>query len=230
MWYEFLVLPFGLATAPFVFTKLTYPVVAFLRAFGIRLIIFLDVMLVVGATEDECRDIVARVIQTLVDAGFRIYLKKSPGVPVPWPCPDLSNLPDFPVAQALPGSQLYGAAGPGGETPFLQRPLGQIPSRSLTAVPDLVRRPLPVSISREAHADLRWVAQLRRQDCAAPLWTPSLDQADLRVAAVASDEGRGVFCLGGWMGADGLRRMPLRSNVEEHSVLLIFLGVFFPAI
>ena len=81
MWYEFLVLPFGLATAPFVFTKLTYPVVAFLRAFGIRLIIFLDVMLVVGATEDECRDIVARVIQTLVDAGFRIYLKKSNLVP-----------------------------------------------------------------------------------------------------------------------------------------------------
>ena len=47
VWYEFLVLPFGLATAPFVFTKLTYPVVAFLRAFGIRLIIFLGVMLVV---------------------------------------------------------------------------------------------------------------------------------------------------------------------------------------
>ena len=46
VWYEFLVLPFGLGTAPFVFTKLTYPVVAFLRALGIRLIIYLDDMLV----------------------------------------------------------------------------------------------------------------------------------------------------------------------------------------
>ena len=75
------------------------------------------------------------------------------------------------------------------------------------------------------------MAQLRRQDCAAPLWPPSLDQADLRVAAVASDEGWGVYCLGGWKGADGLRGdAALHSNVEEHTVLHIFLGDFFPAI
>ena len=68
----------------------------------------------------------------------------------------ISNLPDIPVAQAHPGSRLYGAAGPGGDTPFLQRPRGQIPSGALKAVPDFVRRPLPVSLSREVLMDQRW--------------------------------------------------------------------------
>ena len=35
--YQFLVLPFGLCTAPFIFTKITKPVAAFLRLKGIRI-------------------------------------------------------------------------------------------------------------------------------------------------------------------------------------------------
>jgi len=40
--YEFQCLPFGLSSAPRVFTKLLKPVVGLLRHQGIRLVIFLD--------------------------------------------------------------------------------------------------------------------------------------------------------------------------------------------
>ena len=46
--YEFVCLPFGLASAPRVFTKLMKPVVALLRQLGIRLIIYLDDMLIMA--------------------------------------------------------------------------------------------------------------------------------------------------------------------------------------
>ena len=91
--------------------------------------------------------------------------------------------------------------------------------------------PLPVSLPLEAQADLRWVAQLRPQDCAASLWPPSLDQADLRVATDASDEGWSIYCLGRMEGA---RWAPedaaLHINVKELIVLHIFLRDFFPSI
>ena len=46
--YEFIVLPFGLASAPRVFTKLMKPIIAYLRGKSIRLIIFLDDIAVLG--------------------------------------------------------------------------------------------------------------------------------------------------------------------------------------
>lgn len=53
--YEFQCLPFGLSSAPRVFTKLLKPVVALLRRRGIRCILFLDDMLIMD------RDISAKV-------------------------------------------------------------------------------------------------------------------------------------------------------------------------
>ena len=80
-----------------------------------------------------------------------------------------------------------------------------------------------LGLSREVQADQRWVprsaARIARRPCGRP---PSTGRISAwRAAPRSTDE---------WMGADGLRRMPLRSYVEEHSVLLIFLGDFFPAI
>ena len=49
--HEFACLPFGLATAPRVFTKLMKPVVAALRQRGIRLIIYLDDMLIMAESQ-----------------------------------------------------------------------------------------------------------------------------------------------------------------------------------
>ena len=50
--YEFACLPFGLASAPRVFTKLMKPVVGLLRQLGIRLIIYLDDMLIMAQSRD----------------------------------------------------------------------------------------------------------------------------------------------------------------------------------
>ena len=51
--YEFRCLPFGLSSAPRVFTKLLKPVMALLRRQGIRTIIFLDDLLVMGQSKEE---------------------------------------------------------------------------------------------------------------------------------------------------------------------------------
>ena len=81
MLYEFLVLPFGLCTAPFVFTKLTKPVAAFLRTMGIHIIFYLDDILVIGSSEVECRLNVEMTLKVLREAGFVINLKKSHLIP-----------------------------------------------------------------------------------------------------------------------------------------------------
>lgn len=46
--YQFVCLPFGLASAPRTFTKLLKPVVAFLRERGIRLVCYLDDFLILN--------------------------------------------------------------------------------------------------------------------------------------------------------------------------------------
>ena len=48
--YQFKAMPFGLNVAPRVFTKLLKPVVAWLRGQGIRLIIYLDDILVMASS------------------------------------------------------------------------------------------------------------------------------------------------------------------------------------
>ena len=75
--YEFLVLPFGICIAPFIFTKLTKPVAAYLRSLGIRCIFYLDDILVMGPSEAECQRNVDCVLLTLRSAGFIINEKKS---------------------------------------------------------------------------------------------------------------------------------------------------------
>lgn len=44
--FQFNALPFGLSTAPFIFTKILKPVVEFLRAKGIVLVVYLDDFLI----------------------------------------------------------------------------------------------------------------------------------------------------------------------------------------
>ena len=58
--YEFQCLPFGLSSAPLVFTKLLKLVVGLLRCQGIRLILFLDDMLVLAQSK---KDLVAQMTQ-----------------------------------------------------------------------------------------------------------------------------------------------------------------------
>ncbi len=61
--YHFQCLPFGLTSAPRVFTKIMRPVVGFLRQVGIRLLIYLDDMLILHQERDPLQCLVGLVIQ-----------------------------------------------------------------------------------------------------------------------------------------------------------------------
>jgi hypothetical protein len=79
--YEFTCMAFGLAPGPRKFTKLLKPVVGLLRRLGIRLIIYLDDMLIMAASRQELikhRDTVLYLLQVL---GLVINGKKSQLIP-----------------------------------------------------------------------------------------------------------------------------------------------------
>ena len=54
--YQFQCLPFGLACAPWAFTKVTKPVIALLRQLGVRLVCFINDVLIMAETPQLARD------------------------------------------------------------------------------------------------------------------------------------------------------------------------------
>ena len=75
--YQFLVLCFGLSPAPRIFSKLLKIPIALLRRLNVRLIIYLDDCLLLGATVQEtlmARDTLIYVLQHL---GFTVNFQKS---------------------------------------------------------------------------------------------------------------------------------------------------------
>jgi ribonuclease HI len=79
--FEFQCLPFGLGSAPRDFTKLLKPAIAFMRRLGVRLLIYLDDILLMNQDKSQLlRD--GKTMATLLEhLGFIINEKKS--VPVP---------------------------------------------------------------------------------------------------------------------------------------------------
>ena len=75
--WEFQTLPFGLSSAPYVFTKLLKPAVATLHRLGMRLVLYLDDMLILAQTREMTRECLATVLELLLSLGFIINLKKS---------------------------------------------------------------------------------------------------------------------------------------------------------
>ncbi|KAI8490473.1 hypothetical protein Bbelb_317410 [Branchiostoma belcheri] len=80
--WEFQALPFGLNCAPRVFTKVTKPILAVIRSRGIRIVIYLDDILVLGRTFAQCKENVDFVVSLLQSLGFLINREKSQLVPV----------------------------------------------------------------------------------------------------------------------------------------------------
>ena len=75
--WQFKALPFGLSSAPWVFTKVTKPISSILRKLGIRLILYLDDMLIMSRTQAEAAANLSTVMTLLIGLGFIINLKKS---------------------------------------------------------------------------------------------------------------------------------------------------------
>jgi len=75
--YEFTCLPFGLSSAPQTFTKLLRPVMAYMRAQGTRLIVYLDDILLMHQSKESLGQQVNRTAQLLESLGFTVNQEKS---------------------------------------------------------------------------------------------------------------------------------------------------------
>ena len=81
MMYEFAYLPFRLASAPRVFTKLMKPVVGLLRQLGIILRVYLDNMFIMAQFQDIALQHASTALDLLQGLGFMINFLKSVLVP-----------------------------------------------------------------------------------------------------------------------------------------------------
>ena len=79
--YEFEVLPFGVSVAPWIFWRILKPWASSLRAQGVRLTVYLDDILVLGASKEECVCHTQMVTDSLQALGFCLNQKKSVLVP-----------------------------------------------------------------------------------------------------------------------------------------------------
>lgn len=79
--YAYNALPFGLSTAPRVFTRVTRSILAHLRRKGILLFAYLDDWLLLGRSEEESREVTSTVLALLRELGWLINLDKSALVP-----------------------------------------------------------------------------------------------------------------------------------------------------
>ncbi|XP_070521642.1 uncharacterized protein [Cardiocondyla obscurior] len=75
--YQYLCLPFGLCSSPYVFTKVTKPVVYTLRSWGILLVLYLDDFLFIHKSKAACEKNIKKAIRLLEELGFIINFKKS---------------------------------------------------------------------------------------------------------------------------------------------------------
>jgi len=80
--YEFTCLPFGYSLAPRVFTKIFKPIMAYFRFLGLRVLIFIDNLILIACSYDECLQQLEVLKQTLYELGFTVNVEKSQLVPV----------------------------------------------------------------------------------------------------------------------------------------------------
>ena len=79
--YEFQCLPFGLSSAPRAFTKTLKPVLAVLWSMGIRVVIYIDDMLLLHQQSKVLQKIFAQVVDLLEKLGFLVKREKCSPIP-----------------------------------------------------------------------------------------------------------------------------------------------------
>lgn len=75
--YQYCCLPFGLSPAPRIYTKISRPVVAYLRKKGFTSVNYLDDFLLFGETLNKCMKNVDATLALLTRLGFIVNMKKS---------------------------------------------------------------------------------------------------------------------------------------------------------
>lgn len=79
--YQYNCLPFGLSSAPLVFTKMLKPIVSLLRSRNLMSVVYLDDFLLLGDSYTNCENNVKNTVTLLEKLGFLINYKKSKLVP-----------------------------------------------------------------------------------------------------------------------------------------------------
>ena len=79
--YQFTCLPFGLSCAPWASTKVMKPVAIFLRAMGVRMIVYIDDILVMADTAAQVKSHLEVLMFLLTGLGFVINVPKSVTTP-----------------------------------------------------------------------------------------------------------------------------------------------------
>ena len=74
--FELQCLPFGLRSAPRAFTRLMTPIIAHIRSLGIRIVIFLDDILILHQSPSVLQSIFKKIVTLLERLGFLINLNK----------------------------------------------------------------------------------------------------------------------------------------------------------
>ena len=75
--FAFSCLAFGLAPAPRIFTKILKLVMAFVRKQGVRLVIYLDDILIINESREGALADLKLVVELLQDLGFILNVEKS---------------------------------------------------------------------------------------------------------------------------------------------------------
>ena len=75
--YQFQYLPFGLLSAPWIFTKTLKPALALLREMGVRLIAYIDDILILAESQEQARNHAEALVYLLQCLGFKVNQKKS---------------------------------------------------------------------------------------------------------------------------------------------------------
>ena len=74
---KFVVLPNGLSSGPQKFTRLTKPTIACLKIEGVIVAIYIDDIIVIGETYEECLIGTVKTIKLFLNLGFIIHPEKS---------------------------------------------------------------------------------------------------------------------------------------------------------
>ena len=80
--YQFTSLPLGLSCAPRVFTKTLKTALTLLREFGVRLVAYIDIILVMAETKEKSRDHMDGLLYLLENLGFMIHPEKKITTPI----------------------------------------------------------------------------------------------------------------------------------------------------
>ena len=75
--YQFTCLPFGLSCAPWTFTKVMKPLMTLLRSWGVRIIVYIDDMLILANSKEEAIQHLEVLLFLLEALGFMVNSEKS---------------------------------------------------------------------------------------------------------------------------------------------------------